>query len=169
MMIAIIDYGMGNLRSVQKAIERMGGRAQIVSTPEEIERVRREVRETPTGEETFPARYRALIAWAMVLRDRGVPIGQALPRQVALEIDQLWRSGEGAEAARLLDVAFHRMEALAEGKGSGSRPEPVRPREVRVPVRAATVRVLSGLPVEEAGAEIEGKATFSETDLVVGG
>lgn len=35
-MIAIIDYGMGNLRSVQKAFERVGARAQIVTTPEQV-------------------------------------------------------------------------------------------------------------------------------------
>ena len=34
--IAIIDYGMGNLRSVQKAIERVGSSAQITSCPDEI-------------------------------------------------------------------------------------------------------------------------------------
>ncbi|MBT7170964.1 MAG: imidazole glycerol phosphate synthase subunit HisH, partial [Phycisphaerales bacterium] len=34
--IAIIDYGMGNLRSVQKAIEHVGGRAEIVTTPEAV-------------------------------------------------------------------------------------------------------------------------------------
>lgn len=33
-MIAIIDYGMGNLRSVQKGFERVGYDAGIVSTPE---------------------------------------------------------------------------------------------------------------------------------------
>ena len=32
-MIAIIDYGMGNLRSVQKALERVGAAAEIVDTP----------------------------------------------------------------------------------------------------------------------------------------
>jgi glutamine amidotransferase len=37
-MIAIIDYGMGNLRSVQKAIERVGGDAQIVHAPKELAR-----------------------------------------------------------------------------------------------------------------------------------
>ncbi|MHC4981826.1 MAG: imidazole glycerol phosphate synthase subunit HisH [Planctomycetota bacterium] len=31
-MIGIIDYGMGNLRSVQKAFERVGGNAMLVST-----------------------------------------------------------------------------------------------------------------------------------------
>lgn len=32
-MIQIIDYGMGNLRSVQKACEKVGGAAEIVTTP----------------------------------------------------------------------------------------------------------------------------------------
>jgi glutamine amidotransferase len=35
-MIAIIDYGMGNLRSVQKACERLGEEARICGTPEEL-------------------------------------------------------------------------------------------------------------------------------------
>lgn len=34
--IGIIDYGMGNLRSVQKACERLGASAQICPTPEEL-------------------------------------------------------------------------------------------------------------------------------------
>ncbi len=32
-MIVIIDYGMGNLRSVQKAIEAVGAPAEITSDP----------------------------------------------------------------------------------------------------------------------------------------
>jgi imidazole glycerol-phosphate synthase subunit HisH len=32
-MIAIIDYGMGNLHSVQKALESLGGRALVVRDP----------------------------------------------------------------------------------------------------------------------------------------
>ncbi|TWU58471.1 Imidazole glycerol phosphate synthase subunit HisH 1 [Rubripirellula tenax] len=35
-MITIVDYQMGNLRSVQKAIERVGGEARISSDPREI-------------------------------------------------------------------------------------------------------------------------------------
>jgi glutamine amidotransferase len=34
----VIDYGMANLRSVQKAFEHVGVSAQIISKPEEIER-----------------------------------------------------------------------------------------------------------------------------------
>jgi imidazole glycerol-phosphate synthase subunit HisH len=35
-MIAIVDYGMGNLRSVQKGFERVGAAAKIVSRPEDL-------------------------------------------------------------------------------------------------------------------------------------
>ena len=35
-MIAIIDYGMGNLRSVQKALEKLGHDAQVTSDPDTI-------------------------------------------------------------------------------------------------------------------------------------
>ena len=37
-MIAIVDYGMANLRSVQKAFEQVGHRAEIISRPEQVER-----------------------------------------------------------------------------------------------------------------------------------
>ncbi len=36
-MISIVDYGMGNLRSVQKAFEKLGVAAKIVTRPEEIQ------------------------------------------------------------------------------------------------------------------------------------
>jgi len=35
-MIAIVDYGMGNLRSVQKALEKLGHAAEVTSVPEVI-------------------------------------------------------------------------------------------------------------------------------------
>jgi glutamine amidotransferase len=35
-MITIIDYGMGNLRSVQKACEKVGAAAEIASTPRAV-------------------------------------------------------------------------------------------------------------------------------------
>ena len=35
-MVQIVDYGMGNLRSVQKAFERAGSEAQITSDPRRI-------------------------------------------------------------------------------------------------------------------------------------
>ena len=35
-MIGIVNYGMGNLRSVQKALERVGAQAQMIDTPAQI-------------------------------------------------------------------------------------------------------------------------------------
>ncbi len=35
-MIIVVDYGMGNLRSVSKALEFLGGKVKISSSPEEI-------------------------------------------------------------------------------------------------------------------------------------
>ena len=37
-MIAVIDYGMGNLRSVQKALQRAGGEASIVRRKSDVAR-----------------------------------------------------------------------------------------------------------------------------------
>ncbi len=37
----ILDYGMGNLRSVEKAVEAVGGRPVITADPEEIRRAER--------------------------------------------------------------------------------------------------------------------------------
>jgi imidazole glycerol-phosphate synthase subunit HisH len=41
MSIAIVDYGMANLRSVQKALACAGAEAKIISRPEEIDRAER--------------------------------------------------------------------------------------------------------------------------------
>ena len=40
-MIAIIDYGMGNLRSVQKALEAVGARAEVTGDPHAVRRADR--------------------------------------------------------------------------------------------------------------------------------
>ncbi len=39
-MIAVVDYGMGNLRSVQKGFEKMGFDARVVSTAAEVDNAR---------------------------------------------------------------------------------------------------------------------------------
>jgi glutamine amidotransferase len=41
MSIAIVDYGMANLRSVKKAFAAVGAEAEIISRPEEIDRADR--------------------------------------------------------------------------------------------------------------------------------
>lgn len=39
-MITIVDYGMGNLRSVQKAFERVGAEARVIPSPRELAEAR---------------------------------------------------------------------------------------------------------------------------------
>ena len=38
-MIGIVDYGRGNLRSVEKALEKVGHEGRIMATPQELEEV----------------------------------------------------------------------------------------------------------------------------------
>lgn len=40
-MIGIVNYGMGNLRSVQKALQRVGAQAQMIESPDQIEAAER--------------------------------------------------------------------------------------------------------------------------------
>lgn len=37
-MIVVVDYGMGNLRSVSKALEHLGGKVKVSSSPKDIEK-----------------------------------------------------------------------------------------------------------------------------------
>lgn len=39
-MIALVDYGMGNIRSVSKAIEAVGGEIRITQNPEEVRKAK---------------------------------------------------------------------------------------------------------------------------------
>ena len=55
-MIAIIDYGMGNLRSVQKGFEKVGHQAKVTSSAAEIAQgvlgaVRRHAGEHPQSDD----------------------------------------------------------------------------------------------------------------------
>lgn len=40
MMIAIVDYGMGNLRSVSKALERVGAKVEVTSDSKKIKKAK---------------------------------------------------------------------------------------------------------------------------------
>jgi len=42
-MIAVVDYGMGNLRSVVKALEKVGGRVSLTSEPSVVDRAEKVV------------------------------------------------------------------------------------------------------------------------------
>jgi len=110
-VIAILDYGMGNLRSVEKALERVGRQAEITS---DHQRIRAAEGLVLPGVGAFPKamaeiRRREL---DVVLRERvdaGVPVlGICLGMQLLFE-----RSEElgGAEGLGLLPGPVERLDA----------------------------------------------------------
>ncbi len=97
-MIAIIDYGMGNLRSVQKAFEKIGVTARIVPFPRDIEKASGSVLPGVGAFGQAMENLRA-IGWDMALRDavkRGVPfIGICLGMQLLFESSEEMGQHEG--------------------------------------------------------------------------
>ncbi|MCI0478281.1 MAG: imidazole glycerol phosphate synthase subunit HisH [Anaerolineales bacterium] len=87
-MIAIVDYGMGNLRSVQKAFEKIGATARIVPLPRDIEHAHGIVLPGVGAFGQAMENLRAL-GWDIALRDavtRGVPfIGICLGMQLLFD------------------------------------------------------------------------------------
>ena len=98
-MIVIIDYGMGNLRSVSKALESLGAAVCVSSDPREVERAKKLVL---PGVGAFPAAMRELSSRALVdpikaAIAKGTPyLGICLGLQLLFE-----RSEEGEGAAGL--------------------------------------------------------------------
>jgi glutamine amidotransferase len=87
-MIAIVDYGMGNLRSVQKAFEKIGATARVAPFPRDIANARGIVLPGVGAFGQAMDNLRA-IGWVEPLRDacaRGVPfIGICLGMQLLFE------------------------------------------------------------------------------------
>ncbi len=97
-MIAIVDYGMGNLRSVQKAFEKVGTIARIVPFPRDLANARGIVLPGVGAFGQAMDNLRA-IGWIDPLRDacaRGVPfIGICLGMQLLFESSEEMGKHEG--------------------------------------------------------------------------
>ncbi|MEA2497457.1 MAG: imidazole glycerol-phosphate synthase subunit HisH [Thermoleophilaceae bacterium] len=87
-MIAVLDYGMGNLRSVQKALEHVGAETELTY---DVERIRAAAALVLPGVGAFPKameaiRARGLDELVRERRDAGVPIlGICLGMQLLFE------------------------------------------------------------------------------------
>jgi glutamine amidotransferase len=109
--IAILDYGMGNLRSVEKALEHVGARAEVTN---DHERVRGADGIVLPGVGAFPKAMRAVRALGLdeLLRERvqsGIPaIGLCLGMQLLFE--STTELG-GAEGLGLLEGRVEELEA----------------------------------------------------------
>ena len=88
-MIAVIDYGMGNIRSVQKALQRVGGDARLVRTPAEVQQAQKIVLPgvAAFGDAMAQLRDLGLVGPLMEAIDRGVPyLGFCLGLQLLFDV-----------------------------------------------------------------------------------
>lgn len=102
-MIAIVDYGMGNLRSVQRGFERVGAEARVVKSPEELKGAHGIV---VPGDGAFGKAMENLRAagWVEPLREacaRGVPfLGICVGMQLLFESSEEMGQHEGLRILR---------------------------------------------------------------------
>jgi imidazole glycerol-phosphate synthase subunit HisH len=115
-MIAIVDYGMGNLRSVQKGFERVGHAATITNDPEVIAQAGKVVL---PGVGAFPdaigeLRRRELVKPIVESIDAGKPfLGICLGLQLLFEVG--WEGGR-LEGLGVLAGEVVRFEVRSEYK-----------------------------------------------------
>lgn len=97
-MVAIVDYGMGNLRSVQKAFERIGAEARVIQAPRALADARGIVLPGVGAFGQAMVNLRAA-GWVEPLRDacaRGIPfIGICLGMQLLFESSEEMGQHEG--------------------------------------------------------------------------
>jgi glutamine amidotransferase len=138
-LIAVVDYGMGNRRSVEKALEHVGARAPITR---EHDRIRAADGLVVPGVGAFPRAMRNLseLGLVSVIRERaasGTPLlGICLGMQLLFERSEELDATDGlglmeGEVTRLEagglrvphigwnDVSFHRRSPLTEGLPAG--------------------------------------------------
>jgi len=130
-VIVIVDYGMGNLRSVQKALERVGGEARVSDRPEDVARAERLV---VPGVGAFGDAMRALEERGLVepIREfvrRGRPVlGICLGLQIFFEESEETGAAEGAAEAPARGLALFKGRVVRFGDPSTHSGSPlVRP------------------------------------------
>lgn len=88
-MIAVIDYGIGNLRSVEKALQRVGGDARGVQKPEDLARAEKIVLPgvAAFGDAMSRLRARGLVDPLMQAIEAGRPyLGLCLGLQLLFDV-----------------------------------------------------------------------------------
>jgi glutamine amidotransferase len=130
--IAVVDYGMGNRRSVQKALEHVGAQAAITSDHDEIRAADALV---VPGVGAFPLAMRNLheLGLAELLRDRaadgtpilGICLGMQLLFDGSEELEQTPGLGLIAGSVRPLKTGGRRVPHIGWNEVSFERPSPL--------------------------------------------
>ncbi len=98
-MITVVDYGMGNLRSVSKALEALGASVRVSSQPAEVAQAEQLIL---PGVGAFPAAMRELTAGGLGKRVKAHPAAGKPYLGICLGLQLLFeRSEEGGGAAGL--------------------------------------------------------------------
>jgi glutamine amidotransferase len=119
-VIVIVDYGMGNLRSVQKALERVGGEARVSDRAEDVARAERLV---VPGVGAFGDAMRALGERGLVEPIREF-VGRGRPvLGICLGLQIFFEESEETGAAAVRGLALFKGRVVRFGrqeKGDGS-------------------------------------------------
>ena len=114
-MIVVVDYGMGNLRSVSKALESLGASVRVSAKPEEVRRAEKLIL---PGVGAFPAAMRELAARKLIepitaAIAKGTPyLGICLGLQLLFERSE---EGEGAVGLGILKGQVRRFNVNGSG------------------------------------------------------
>jgi glutamine amidotransferase len=164
--IAVVDYGMGNRRSVEKALEHIGARASVTS---DLETLRAAVGLVVPGVGSFPRAMDNLRALGLdeLLRERvaaGVPVlGVCLGLQLAF--DSSTEHG-GAQGLGLVAGEVRKMEPAGARKlphigwNEVTFTQPAAPLLADLPERCAFYHVHSYAPVPAREEDVLGIADY---------
>ena len=100
-MIVIIDYGMGNLRSVSKALESLGASARVSSDPQDVAQAEKIIL---PGVGAFPAAMRELAARQLVDPIKAAIASGKPYLGICLGLQLLFDRGEEGEGAAGLGI-----------------------------------------------------------------
>jgi imidazole glycerol-phosphate synthase subunit HisH len=163
--IAVVDYGMGNRRSVEKALERIGVRASVSGDPQ---RLREAAGLVVPGVGAFPRAMQRLRELGLdeLLRERvreGTPVlGICLGMQLAFESSSELGGAAGlgliAGDVRALDAAPLKLPHIGWNEVSFARPDS--PLIDGMPLRCAFYHVHSFAPAPADEADVLGTAEY---------
>ena len=117
-MIVVIDYGMGNLRSVSKALEALGASVRVSSRPEDVTHADKVIL---PGVGAFPAAMRELSARKLIEPIKGAIAAGKPYLGICLGLQLLFDRGEEGEGATGLGILSGTVKRFSFNSAFGIR------------------------------------------------